>query len=166
MRSKGDIESFDLGELSGLDELRGVSVHIQHIGPGLHRQWALRGMRIQQDEMLRLVELRRGVSKEECPELWSEDFMTVEAAQAGLEESIRVVEECVSHVSGLGPLEGVKDPKIITEELTRLGVEELVMKKAMEVQALSPPQFPSSTDPRDASGERAPSDDVGSSSSG
>ena len=146
MRAKGDIEKFNLhDDLGGPEELRSVTVSIQHVGPGLQRKWALTWKRIFHDEQLRLIKLRKGFTKEEAPYLWPDEtttLVTPEGEEAGMKAAQEIIGDAVTAVEGWGPLQGVKDPEALMEELERLGVVQEVMSKCAEVQALTPRQFP------------------------
>lgn len=148
MRKKGDTEAFDLQKLTGNDLFAGVTVHVAHVGPILARRWMLRGRALREREMARLVEARKGLTKETAPHLWpmkgeSDDkVVTTEGIEESYAASDDMVRDCVVRVDGWEPLEGVTDRKVVAEEVIRLAVSDALLHSMMEVQNLRAAQFP------------------------
>lgn len=149
MRQLGDLEEFNLEELTGDPAFAGVKVYIEHVGPGLARQWTFAFRKIQETELPILVELRRATTKEESPELWPAvpgAIITARGMELADEFSVTMGEACISRVEGWPSLEGEEDKKELTKELKRLGVLWVLMNPMREVQGLTPEQFPAAKD--------------------
>lgn len=170
MRSRGEIEEFDLGEISGVVGLEGVVAGIAHVGPGLLKRWNIRARAFQVRELRRLRAERDGETPQSAPWLWpdpapvlnddgvpvlnaegevvtaidSERFIvaTEEGQLEFIEMETKNVAECIRYVKGRPGMEEETNATELAAEVERLGAVQALALKAMEVQKLSRPSFP------------------------
>ena len=138
-RRKGDIEWVELGRFS--KALEGVELGIEHVGPGLSERWSQMLRRLQIAETRRILDLRKGYTQEEWPELWErgERGELIFSTPEGLEELRKAAKEMATDAvtSFRGPSEfaRLKKPEVL-EELERLGILTGLIRPMIQTQAL------------------------------
>lgn len=153
-RKKGDVEWFPLDEVSKQEEMAGVEVGLKHIGPGVHRRWLTKMAAIHQQDKLRMVKQRAGMTREQAPELFPpepEGGDIVVATAEGYEELLDYGKEILFQIIvGIKGWEDLPDhtecktdekKHAVIEELDRIGMIDHLMRPAREMQALKRQQF-------------------------
>ncbi len=84
------------------DVLRaGVKIVVRLVGAGVARNWAMAFEKNRLDEVQRLATLRKGLSREEAPELWAEEVCTPEGHTESATLARRILSECLKSVHGV-----------------------------------------------------------------
>jgi len=143
-RTKGEVEWLSLEDLAGPD-YAGMKVGVRHEGPGLARTWQLRMRAIQLAETRRLATLRKGLTREDAPDLWPESGGLV--TPEGLGEALGLTRDVVRAV--LADTEGLPAHEDAVVELERIGALHYLLQPIMEVQQLTRAQFPAAETARD-----------------
>lgn len=158
LKARGSIERWDLGALTGVADLAGVTVALRHEGPGVVRRWAMRQQAWRLEEARRVRMLVESMGEDLVREVYADTIAAVEEATGspvplyravqtpeGQETFIAIQRDVVSEVAvelAFGPDVRIIEPQAIAEELERLGALAAVWLKAQEVQRLSAAQFP------------------------
>lgn len=104
---KGSVCWIDLVDTVTSNEIyKGVQIGIQHVGPKEARSWAHAYQRLQLNEAKRMAGERKGLTKEQAPELWGVSALTPEGMIESEEMIQSVYNDCVAGVRGI---DDVKD---------------------------------------------------------
>jgi hypothetical protein len=171
MKTKGSIETFDLGAITGELALSGLVLGIRHEGPGLVRRWGMEQQRWRMNEVRRLRALIALEGEDLVRELFADQLKGMEANRlerlADLEhDGLPIPDElreplplnrAILTPEGqdeliamqkrilaqvVASLGDLTDPAMIVDELDRLGALVPAFLRAQEVQRLMPAQFP------------------------
>jgi hypothetical protein len=146
LKKKGSVEYFDLAELTGKSAFDGVRVGIKYVGSAKAKSWGLQIQGVQQREMMRVIELRKGRSPNEAPELYAKDengnsaFSTEDGLRESLELTLSVLTDCIACIEGVEGFEKEKDPAKLVELIDEIGVAALLFEPALKAQQLSQEQ--------------------------
>ena len=159
MKARGSIERFDLGAITGVEALAGVTLGLRHEGPGIVRRWAMRQQAWRLEEARRVRTLVETMGESLIREVYAESIQALEEATGepaplhravqtpeGQEAFVAIQRSIVAEVAAelvLGPSARLTDPADIVDELERLGALSSAWLRAQEVQRLTAPQFPS-----------------------
>lgn len=146
LKKLGSIEWVDLHALTADDQFAGVQIGIKHVGRAKAREWALRLQGTRTREMKRIVEMRRGFTPEEMPELFEKDdrgdfrASTEEGNRESVASFMSIIRECIGGVRGIEGLDEETDEKKLGDMIDYLGVAEYLVGPAMEAQSLTAEQ--------------------------
>lgn len=156
------MEWFELKELTKDPALAELSVGLEHQGPGKARQWALKIQAMKMREHKRILELRKGFTAAEAPELFEKDDQgnfKIETAE-GLADagamSAEILAECLAGIRGVDGYEQESDRARLLELVQYFGISELLIQPAIKAQSLKSAQI-FTPDPSDMGTSRAPS---------
>lgn len=100
LKAKGETETFDLGEISGLAVLEGAKITFRHEGAGLVNAWARRLQAVKLAEVRRINDLFREFGDEAMQAAFGDEQRALEAARLArveaIEEAGQVVPERLS----------------------------------------------------------------------
>lgn len=95
LKAKGETETFDLGEISGLAVLEGAKITFRHEGAGLVNAWARRLQAVKLAEVRRINDLFREFGDEAMQAAFGDEQRALEAARLAKVELLQAAGESV-----------------------------------------------------------------------
>ena len=95
LKAKGETETFDLGEISGVAVLEGASITFRHEGAGLVNAWARRLQAVKLAEVRRINDLFREFGDEAMQAAFGDEQRALEAARLAKVELLQAAGESV-----------------------------------------------------------------------
>jgi len=179
LKARGSIETFDLGAITGVEALLGLTLGLRHEGPGIVRRWGMLQQRWRMDEAKRVRALIASEGEAMVREMYADHLAALERARveqlAALEHDGQPIPEHLREPTPLlrailtpegqealvalqrevvqqvaAHLGDITEPEVIVDELDRLGALGAAFARAQEVQRLTATQFPAAAGAGDA----------------
>lgn len=137
MRKLGDEIRIDLGNYLKAYEGKGAFLVVAHKGPGWLRALHGKYARLEQEELQRLVKLRKEFAAEDFPALYAEGFLTPDHQDAVSALALESVAQAALRLE-VPPEFGL--PATPREAMEYLGIAPLLIKEIIAAQTLEPEQ--------------------------
>jgi hypothetical protein len=132
IRKLGSLITIDLGLVS--EEYKGAVLSVRHVGPGKVREWQVALRKLQNQEIGRIIALRRQFTAEEWPDLYASDFATPESTEDATAFAKRVLTDCAHAIIGNDVLEDQATPQAATDYVLAAGMGERVLPHLLSAQ--------------------------------
>lgn len=121
------------------DNLRGVEVGVRNLGRGEVQRYSMEMAQLKMNELKELVQMRKGLTREQAPELWEmgDEIFTNDGVEKSLDIGRRVVREFVQGVRGVEGYSEKEDPERIVELFEMLGITTQVTESVLLAQGLN-----------------------------
>lgn len=144
LKAKGETETFDLGEISGVEVLEGASITFRHEGAGLVNAWARRLQAVKLAEVRRINDLFREFGDEAMQAAFGDEQRALEAARLtrveAIEKAGQVVPERLSEPVPLRMAVSTPEGSAAIVDCQRQAVADCVVSLDLPGQSLTDPE--------------------------